>query len=246
MKRLAMLSERAAGRFRLLPGLMAVVAVAIVVKAGSFAADLSRFTSTAMAQEAEAGQTAAEKDAAREAATAAPDEKDAANEGSTGASEAAADFAAVTGISESERALLQDLRKRRRELEKREQDAALREQLLASTERRIDEKIAQLQTLETRIETLVETHKSQENEQLASIVKVYESMKPKDAAPIFQRLDLEIQMQVATRMKDRSMAALLSEMDPDAAKTLTTRLATRTDLPNAAELLGDAGEPSGA
>jgi len=244
MRRLKTLSQTTAGRFRLLPGLMAVIAVAIVVKAGSFAADVSQFASAAMAQDAQTDQSVDEEDATREATESAPGEAD--DEAPTGTSEAAADFAAVAGISESERALLQDLRERRRELEKREQNAALREQLLASTERRIDEKITQLQTLESRIEALVETHKSEENEQLGSIVKVYESMKPKDAAPIFQRLDLEIQMQVATRMKDRSMAALLSEMDPDAAKILTTRLATRTELPDATQLLDGGAEPSGA
>lgn len=242
MRGLVNASKSSAGRFRLLPGLMAVIAVAILVKAGSFAADVSQFTASAMAQEAEAESDAPDEDAGPEAPASPSDEPETPP---AAGSEALEDFAAVSGISGSERALLEDLRKRRRELEKREQDAALREQLLASTERRIDEKIAQLQTLESRIEALVETHKDQENEQLASIVKVYESMKPKDAAPIFQRLDLDIQMQVATRMKDRSMAALLSEMNPDAAKTLTTRLATRTELPDAAELLDANPETSG-
>jgi flagellar motility protein MotE (MotC chaperone) len=62
-------------------------------------------------------------------------------------------------------------------------------------------------------------------------------MKPKDAAAIFERLDMDIQQQVALRMSDRKMAALLAEMDTDVAKTLTTRLATRNPLPNV-EALG--------
>jgi len=242
MKRLIKVSAGSA-RLRLLPALIAVIVVALVLKAGSFAVDIAEFATTAMAQEANP-EGAKEGTAAASEGVDASDGTDEAEAEKSQQSEAAADLEAVTGISGSERALLQDLRERRRELEKREQEAALREQLLASTERRIDEKIKQLQTLEKRIAQLVETHKAQENEQLAGIVKVYETMKPKDAAPIFQRLDLDIQMQVATRMKDRSMAAILSDMDPDSAKTLTTRLATRSELPDVTQLLEEKTPPS--
>jgi len=242
MKRLIKVSAGSA-RLRLLPALIAVIVVALVLKAGSFAVDIAEFATTAMAQEANP-EGAKKRTAAASEGVDASDAIDEAEAEKSQQSEAAADLEAVTGISGSERALLQDLRERRRELEKREQEAALREQLLASTERRIDEKIKQLQTLEKRIAQLVETHKAQENEQLAGIVKVYETMKPKDAAPIFQRLDLDIQMQVATRMKDRSMAAILSDMDPDSAKTLTTRLATRSELPDVTQLLEEKTPPS--
>lgn len=215
---------RSGMRMRLLPAFIALVVISLAFKTGHLAGDVSRFISTAEAQEA------AQPDPARQdGETAGPPAAQAQN---------ATDLtAALGGVSRSELDLLEDLRNRRRQLEEREQQAALREQLLASTERRIDQKISDLKTIEEQIRTLVATHQDQENEQLKSIVKVYETMKPKDAAPVFQTLDMDIQEAVAIRMKDSKMAALLSAMDPNKAQELTTRLATSTRLPGAEEIL---------
>jgi len=222
-------------RMRLLPLFMVVAGVALVVKAGSFASDLTHFMSVASAQEqAEAAGAEAQGDTDADTG----DDASQASDGEAPASEQET-REALGGVSAAERNLLEDLRRRREELEKREREAALREQILASTEQRIDKKIEQLKTLEARIEKLVDKHEAREDEKLESIVQVYETMKPKDAAPVFERLELAIQMQVATRMKNRSMAALLSEMNPEAAKKLTTRLAIRDELPEAAELLDE-------
>jgi len=107
----------------------------------------------------------------------------------------------------------------------------MRERLLETTERRIDNKIAQLQNLEGRISALVETYEANENEQLSSIVKVYETMKPKDAARIFERLSMAIQLDVAIRMKESKMALIMAQMSDDAAELLTSELANRASLP---------------
>lgn len=134
-------------------------------------------------------------------------------------------------MTRSELDLLQDLAERRVELDRRAGEIAIREGILEATERRIDEKIARLEGLEGQIKALVSRHEEIENAELASIVKVYQTMKPKDAARIFERLDMEIQVEVATRMKESKMAPILAAMSADAAKTLTIELATRAQLP---------------
>ncbi|MCG8505143.1 MAG: hypothetical protein MI755_11090, partial [Sphingomonadales bacterium] len=123
------------------------------------------------------------------------------------------------------------LAERRVELDRRSDEIAIREGILEATERRIDEKIARLEGLEGQIKSLVSKHEEIENAELASIVKVYQTMKPKDAARIFERLDMEIQVEVATRMKEAKMAPILAAMSAEAAKTLTIELATRAQLP---------------
>lgn len=134
-------------------------------------------------------------------------------------------------MSRAELDLLQDLVNRREELNVRDSQISVRERLLETTERRIDSKITQLQDLETRISTLVETYEANENDQMSSIVKVYETMKPKDAARIFERLSMSIQLDVATRMKESKMALILSKMSDAAAEELTSELAHRASLP---------------
>ncbi len=93
-------------------------------------------------------------------------------------------------FSPAEIALLENLARRRDEIESRARGLDVRENLLEATENRIDEKIQTLQSLEQRIEAFVERHDAAETEQMKRLVKVYESMKPKDAARIFEDIDM--------------------------------------------------------
>lgn len=65
-------------------------------------------------------------------------------------------------------------------------------------------------------------------EQFDSLARVYQAMKPARAAAIFEQLDLDVQMQVAKRMRDRSTAMILAAMTPRGAATLSMALARKT------------------
>jgi flagellar motility protein MotE (MotC chaperone) len=57
---------------------------------------------------------------------------------------------------------------------------------------------------------------------------MYENMKAKDAAKIFDRLDLRILAEVADAMNPRRMSDILGAMAPEAAERLTVELANRS------------------
>lgn len=216
------------GYIRLLPVLIVVAGLVLVFRAGHFAGDVTRMVTEVQAQESDATKAdETDSEAAHE-----PEKHTEGAREATGSDDDPLATAALAGVSRSEMTLLQDLRERRQQLDEREQQADLREQLLASTERRIDKKIAELRGIEEQLSALVASHEQRENAQIDSIVKVYETMKPKDAAQIFEKLDTDIQQEVALRMSERKMAALLAQMNPDAAKILTTLLATRSQLPD--------------
>ncbi|HUD95461.1 MotE family protein [Sphingobium sp.] len=59
------------------------------------------------------------------------------------------------------------------------------------------------------------------------LARIYQTMKPARAAPIFEKLELEVQTQVARRMRERSTALLMAAMSPNAAAELTMSLAGR-------------------
>lgn len=65
------------------------------------------------------------------------------------------------------------------------------------------------------------------NQPYDDLARIYQTMKPGRAAPIFEKLDLEVQTQVARRMRDRSTALLMAAMSPNAAAELTMSLAGR-------------------
>lgn len=135
-----------------------------------------------------------------------------------------------TTFSPSEIALLENLARRRDEIEKRAVSLDVRENLLVATETRIDEKIDTLKSLEERIDQLVEQHEEAEEARIRKLVVVYEKMKPKDAARIFDQIELDILLEVTGRMKEAKVAEVLAKMTSQRAQELTIALATREDL----------------
>ncbi len=63
-----------------------------------------------------------------------------------------------------------------------------------------------------------------EDEKIKSLVKVYEAMKPLEAAKIFEKLDMPILLSVASNMKEAKLAMIIAKMDPSSAKDLTMEL----------------------
>ncbi|WP_289035883.1 hypothetical protein [uncultured Roseibium sp.] len=135
------------------------------------------------------------------------------------------------GGSAAERAVLESLGKRRQTLEKQEGQLDLREKLLQATEERIQKRVDELKQLEQRIEGVVEEKRKQEESEIAGLVTMYENMKPKDAARIFDRLSLPILLKVVRQMKPRKMADVLSKMSPEAAEKLTVAIASGASNP---------------
>lgn len=125
--------------------------------------------------------------------------------------------------------LLQKLAGRRAELDRRAAELSQREVLMQATEKRIDEKIAKLQALEKDIGGIVDKQAAEDDARLKSLVKIYETMKPRDAARIFEQLDLPVLLGVVEHMKERSAAPILAAMDPSKARTVTLALAERKD-----------------
>jgi flagellar motility protein MotE (MotC chaperone) len=142
---------------------------------------------------------------------------------------------ATTG---TEQQLLERLVARRDELQKYEEDLALRASIVDAAEKRIEERAATLEALESQISTLVDQRQEMETGQFAGIVAMYEAMRPKDAANIFNNLDIEVLLRVAKTMSPRKMAPILAEMDAPRAQELTVRMADLADKP-AAEMTPD-------
>ncbi|HZQ14613.1 MAG TPA: flagellar protein FlbB [Pseudolabrys sp.] len=129
--------------------------------------------------------------------------------------------------SSGERAILESLQGRREELEARNRELDMRENLLKAAEKRVEAKVAELKDVEARVKTEMGSRDEAEQKRFKTIVAMYENMKPKEAARIFDRLDLKILVQVATHMNPRTMSEILANMSPEAAEKLTVELANR-------------------
>ena len=140
----------------------------------------------------------------------------------------------VIDVSPSEIRMLENLLERRTWLDKRERDIDMREKLLAATEIRIDQKISELKAINTNIEGFIKQFDAREDEKITSLVKIYETMKPKDAARIFNELELEILLELLRRMREAKAALIIAKMNPAKAMIVTNQLAMRNSLPDAA------------
>jgi flagellar motility protein MotE (MotC chaperone) len=137
--------------------------------------------------------------------------------------------------SASEVDVLTNLSKRRTELDAREAQLNSQANILAATEARIDAKLVQLKSLQGQIATLIGQRDAAQEKQLASLVKTYSAMKPKDAARIFDSLNDQVLVPVAAEMKSDVLAPVLAAMNPEEAQKLTVRLANKLTLPDTTE-----------
>jgi len=149
--------------------------------------------------------------------------------------------------SPAEAELLESLARRRGALDQREREIDTREKLLQATELKVEQRINELKTIETRIRDMVRAHDEKGEAQLQSLVRVYESMKPKEAAKIFEQLEMPVLLDVVSRMKEGKIAPIMAAMDPIAAQRLTTELVNRKrsplDLPSEGPMVPDPGPP---
>lgn len=143
-----------------------------------------------------------------------------------------------TLLTPAEIDLLQQLAERRQVLESREQEFELRTGLLAAAESRIDKKVEELKVLRETISGLIKTFDAQQDAKLLSLVKIYENMKPKEAAKIFEELGMDTLLEVAERMKERKLAPIMAKMHPEKARDMTVELSRLRQLPPVGQQAG--------
>ncbi len=149
----------------------------------------------------------------------------------------AAELAKEAGLSPSELRMLQDLGVRRDQLDAQEEGYDTQLQLMAAAGLKLDAKFKSLDALKGDIKTLLGQADAQQEQEVNRLVAVFTAMKAKDAAAQFRVLDDSVRLPIASKMKERTLAAILAQMPPTEAKQITEQLAKRFTQ-NAAVLAG--------
>ncbi len=203
------------GGVRLMPAVMATVAVVLGLKAVAMAEVVAET----------AGETHANNDHAAAATAAAAPAQPPVNQC------AAPTLAEMAGLSAAEVQVLQALSARRQSLDQRAEQVETQDQLMVAAERRLDERLAELRQLETHVNDLLGQLDEAQAQRIASLVDVYTRMRAKDAATVFDGLDDDVLVQVASRMRQANLAEVMGRMDPERARHLTELLADRARPP---------------
>ncbi len=129
--------------------------------------------------------------------------------------------------------LLENLSRRREELDHWAENIQIKEAALDATEKRINEKIEQIDAMKKEVGELLAQYNEKEDAKIRSLVKIYESMKPGDAARIFDEVEMPILLLVIDKMSEKKAAPILASMDPKKAKQITVQLAEQRRVSSA-------------
>ena len=127
----------------------------------------------------------------------------------------------------SEIDILQKLAERRKKLEEMERSMQMREDVLKASEDRIGKRVDELKTLEDKIGGATKAKEETKAKELADLVKMYESMKAKDAARVFDKLDIQLAADLGRQMNPKKLGDIVAKMSAEQAEKLTVELANR-------------------
>lgn len=109
-------------------------------------------------------------------------------------------------------------------LEQREFEIALAEEKL-----KIDQ--SYLSELKVELETLLETVRKAQTEDVDRLVSLYSAMKPKEAAEIMDDMDIEVSVMVLATMPERNAAPILAKLNRTRARAISRIILERSKLP---------------
>jgi len=120
-----------------------------------------------------------------------------------------------------------------------DRDLSARDAAAAQAAREMDMREAAAKAAETRIKSQLEAQQQQPfanqqaapqppaEEQFDELARIYQAMRPAEAAAVFEQLEMDVQMKVAQRMRERSTGLIMARMTPRAAAALTMALARK-------------------
>lgn len=110
-------------------------------------------------------------------------------------------------------------------LEVKERQLVEREEGIRLVQQQIEAQLAALTTLRQEIEALLTEKEAFEEQRFEHLVKVYEGMRPAEAAALVERLTEDTAVRLFFRMKDKKVGKILEAVRPDVAARLSERLA---------------------
>lgn len=126
--------------------------------------------------------------------------------------------------------LLKELATRREQIEKQSKELKIREKVLKATEEKVEKKIIELKAVQEKLDIALQAYNDKDHAKIMSLVKIYENMKPKDAAKIFDELDMSVLIKVISNMKELKAAPILASMNPSKARDLSIELSTTRNI----------------
>ncbi len=138
-------------------------------------------------------------------------------------------------LSPNDLKVLESLFDYREKLKQKAKEVIKREDQLKIVEERIQQQLKELKRIQGEISGLIDKHDQQEEKKFMLMVKIYETMKPDQAAQIFNTLPEERVLGLLNRMKESKSAPILASMNPSQASHITDQLLSKKELKSKSE-----------
>ncbi len=120
-----------------------------------------------------------------------------------------------------------DLATERDRIQREREELALLQQAAAAQQTLLAQEREQLLEVIAKLEARQQAYATERDQSAAKLATMYEAMKPSQAAPIISALELDIILDIMSRMKERPAAKILAHMDAGLAAQVSTRMSLR-------------------
>ncbi|HKI98944.1 MAG TPA: hypothetical protein VKB51_10765 [bacterium] len=130
-------------------------------------------------------------------------------------------------LTDTERQILLSLMKRKRQLDERDTLLNQREEQLRALRDNIQQQVAELKRLQSKIEASMDAKKAQDAENLQKVVNLYNGMDPQKAAEKLATLDPKVAVEIVMGMNQRKAAQVMQNLPASQAKQITEMIVAR-------------------
>lgn len=122
---------------------------------------------------------------------------------------------------------LEILERKRAEIEKERRQLEREREQLTALKQEIEARLVRLSEIQETIQARLDERETIHNKKIKHLIKIYTTMAPKKAAVLIEKLDMEVIMELFSKMKGEYVGQILPHVSAEKATKISERLAKR-------------------
>ena len=124
--------------------------------------------------------------------------------------------------------MFETIEKKNQELKRREEELKIKEKKIKAIEAKVSKDLEKIEKSISRSKQQFGMQNEKTKENVQTLVKVYSSMKPGEAAKLIEAIDEDLALKIVSGMKSKVAGQVLSQLDVKVAKRISETLAGKT------------------
>ena len=124
--------------------------------------------------------------------------------------------------------MFETIEKKNKELKRREEELKIKEEKIKAIEAKVSKDLEKIEKKISSSKQQLGMQNEKKKENVQTLVKVYSSMKPGEAAKLIEAIDEDLALKIVSGMKSKIAGQVLSQLDVKVAKRISETLAGKT------------------